>query len=275
MSLRGPGCRRHTPGTRIEEAGRDRTIMRLEGKVAMVTGGANGMGAEECRLFAREGARVAIADIREEDGKRVEAEIAEAGGEAMFVDLNVADENSWIAAVEQVVTRFGKLDVLVNNAGISGSGETDFQSTNAWDRLLDINARGVFLGTKHAVAEMQKIGGGSIVNISSISGIVGQESVHPGYNASKGAVRLLTKATAVQHAKDGIRINSVHPGMMPPMLTSFQRGDTRRERLMNDVPMGREGRTTEVANAVLFLASDEASYITGAELVVDGGFTAK
>ena len=250
-------------------------IMRLEGKVAMVTGGANGMGAEECRLFAQEGARVAIADIREEDGKRVEAEIAEAGGEAMFINLNVSDEDSWIAAVGQAVDRFGKLDILVNNAGISGSGETDFRSTDAWDRLLDINARGVFLGTKHAVAEMQKTGGGSIVNISSISGIVGQESVHPGYNASKGAVRLLTKATAVQHAKDGIRINSVHPGMMPPMLTSFQRGDARRERLVNDVPMQREGRTIEVANAVLFLASDEASYITGAELVVDGGFTAR
>ncbi len=249
--------------------------MRLEGKVALVTGGSNGMGAEECRLFAREGAKVVIGDIRQEDGQRVEAEIAESGGDAMFVNLNVADEDSWVAAVAQIVARYGKLDVLVNNAGISGSGETDFRSTDAWDRLLDINARGVFLGTKHAVPEMQKAGGGSIVNISSISGIVGQEAVHPAYNASKGAVRLLTKATAVQHAKDGIRINSVHPGMMPPMLTSFQRGDTRRERLINDVPMGREGRTIEVANAVLFLASDEASYITGTELVVDGGFTAR
>ena len=249
--------------------------MRLDGKVALVTGGAHGMGAEECRLFAREGAKVAIGDIREEDGRRVEAEIAEAGGEAMFVSLNVADENSWTAAVAQIAERYGKLDVLVNNAGISGSGETDFRSTDAWDRLLDINARGVFLGIKHAVPEMQKAGGGSIVNISSISGIVGQETVHPGYNASKGAVRLLTKATAVQHAKENIRINSVHPGMMPPMLTSFQRGDARRERLMNDVPMGREGQPIEVANAVLFLASDEASYITGTELVVDGGFTAR
>ena len=249
--------------------------MRLDGKVALVTGGAHGMGAEECRLFAREGAKVAIGDIREEDGRRVEAEIAEAGGDAMFVNLNVADENSWTAAVAQIADRYGKLDVLVNNAGISGSGETDFRSTDAWDRLLDINARGVFLGIKHAVPEMQKAGGGSIVNISSISGIVGQETVHPGYNASKGAVRLLTKATAVQHAKENIRINSVHPGMMPPMLTSFQRGDARRERLMNDVPMGREGQPIEVANAVLFLASDEASYITGTELVVDGGFTAR
>jgi len=249
--------------------------MRLDGKVALVTGGAHGMGAEECRLFAREGAKVAIGDIREEDGRRVEAEIAEAGGDAMFVNLNVSDENSWTTAVAQIAERYGKLDVLVNNAGISGSGETDFRSTDAWDRLLDINARGVFLGIKHAVPEMQKAGGGSIVNISSISGIVGQETVHPGYNASKGAVRLLTKATAVQHAKENIRINSVHPGMMPPMLTSFQRGDARRERLMNDVPMGREGQPIEVANAVLFLASDEASYITGTELVVDGGFTAR
>ena len=249
--------------------------MRLDGKVALVTGGAHGMGAEECRLFAREGAKVAIGDIREEDGRRVEAEIAEAGGDAMFVNLNVSDENSWTAAVAQIADRYGKLDVLVNNAGISGSGETDFRSTDAWDRLLDINARGVFLGIKHAVPEMQKAGGGSIINISSISGIVGQETVHPGYNASKGAVRLLTKATAVQHAKENIRINSVHPGMMPPMLTSFQRGDARRERLMNDVPMGREGQPIEVANAVLFLASDEASYITGTELVVDGGFTAR
>jgi len=248
----------------------------LEGKVALITGGANGMGAEECRLFAREGAKVVIADVREEDGRKVEAQIAEAGGEALFVRLDVSDENSWSAAVQQTVSRFGKLDILVNNAGISGSGQPDFTSSESWDRLMDINAKGTFLGITHAVPEMTNAGGGSIINISSISGFVGQEFVHPAYNASKGAVRILTKSAAVQHAKDNIRVNSVHPGMMPPMITSAVSGSRDRDAtIAAAVPLGREGRPIEVANAVLFLASDEASYITGTELIVDGGFTAK
>ena len=249
--------------------------MRLEGKVALITGAAHGMGAEEARLFAREGAKVAIADIREEDARKVEAEIAEAGGESMVVMLDVSNEDQWEASVAAVVTQFGKLDILVNNAGISGSGERDLGSTESWDRLMDTNAKSVFLGMKHAIPEMERAGGGAIVNISSISGFVGQEAVHPGYNASKGAVRLVTKSAAVQHAKSGIRVNSVHPGMMPPMLTSFQRGDPNREAMNAAVPMGREGEPIEVANAVLFLASNEASYITGTELLVDGGFTAR
>ena len=189
--------------------------MRLEGKVALITGAAHGMGAEEARLFAREGAKVAIADIREDDARKVEAEIAEAGGEAMVLILNVAQEDQWVSSVAEVVARFGKLDILVNNAGISGSGETDITSTDSWDRLMDINAKSVFLGMKHSIPEMEKAGGGAIVNISSISGFVGQETIHPGYNASKGAVRLVTKAAAVQHARSGIRVNSVHPGMLP------------------------------------------------------------
>ena len=199
--------------------------MRLEGKVAIITGGAHGMGAEEAKLFAREGAKVVVADIREEDSRKVEAEIGEAGCEAMVVMLDVTKEDQWEQAISQVVARFGKLDILVNNAGISGSGEKDFGSTAAWDQLMDVNAKSVFLGMKHAIPEMEKAGGGAIVNISSISGMVGQTYVHPGYNASKGAVRLVTKAAAVQHAKSGIRVNSVHPGSMPPMLTSGARGD--------------------------------------------------
>ena len=249
--------------------------MRLEGKVALITGAAHGMGAEEARLFAREGAKVVIADIREDDARKVEAEISEAGGESMVIMLDVSKEDQWETSVAAIVARFGRLDILVNNAGISGSGERDSNSTEAWDRLMDINAKSVFLGMKHAIPEMEKNGGGAIVNISSISGFVGQEAIHPGYNASKGAVRLVTKAVAVQHAKNGIRVNSVHPGMLPPMLTSFQRGDPNREAMNAAVPMGREGEPIEVANAVLFLASDEASYITGTERIVDGGFTAK
>jgi NAD(P)-dependent dehydrogenase (short-subunit alcohol dehydrogenase family) len=250
--------------------------MRLEGKVAIITGGAHGMGAVEAILFAKEGAKVVVADIREDDARKVEAEIAEAGGEAMVVILDVSKEDQWEQAIADVIAKFGKLDILVNNAGISGSGEKDFGSTAAWDQLMDINAKSVFLGMKHAIPEMEKVHGGAIVNISSISGMVGQSYVHPGYNASKGAVRLVTKAAAVQHAKSGIRVNSVHPGSMPPMLTSGARGDGgSQDARMAAIPMGREGQPIEVANAVLFMASDEASYITGTELMVDGGFTAR
>ena len=250
--------------------------MRLEGKVAIITGGAHGMGAVEAILFAKEGAKVVVADIREDDARKVEAEIAEAGGEAMVVILDVSKEDQWEQAIADVIAKFGKLDILVNNAGISGSGEKDFGSTAAWDQLMDINAKSVFLGMKHAIPEMEKVRGGAIVNISSISGVVGQSYVHPGYNASKGAVRLVTKAAAVQHAKSGIRVNSVHPGSMPPMLTSGARGDGgSQDARMAAIPMGREGQPIEVANAVLFMASDEASYITGTELMVDRGFTAR
>ena len=250
--------------------------MRLEGKVAIITGGANGMGAEECRIFAREGAKVVIADVMEEEGRQVEAEIAEAGGDAVFMKLDVTSESDWEAAVEATVARYGKVDVLVNNAGISGTHHPDTMSTEAWDTFMDINARGVFLGMKTVIPQMQAVGGGSIVNISSISGIVGQNVIHMGYNASKGAVRIVTKSAAVQYAQDGIRVNSVHPGAMPPMRSSSaaRDPDMRGNMVANGVPMRRIGRTEEVGYAVLFLASDEASYITGAELVVDGGFTA-
>jgi NAD(P)-dependent dehydrogenase (short-subunit alcohol dehydrogenase family) len=247
--------------------------MKLKDKVAVVTGGASGFGRAICELYAKEGAKVVVADIRDGDGKAVIDQITSAGGQARFVHLDVPREAEWQQAVAFAVSTFGKLDVLVNNAGISGGIDADLMSTTAYDKLMDINAKGVFLGMKYAIPAMKKAGGGSIVNISSISGIAGQTVVHMGYNASKGAVRVMTKSAAVQYATDNIRVNSVHPGVMPPMLTSNQNPETR-AKLLRGIPMNREGRVEEVAYAVLFLASDEASYITGAELVVDGGFLA-
>lgn len=250
--------------------------MRMTGKVALVSGAAGGMGAATARLFAAEGAKaVVVADILDREGKAVVAEIGKAGGHASYIHLDVTDEAQWKAAVEGTVVAHGRLDVLVNNAGISGSAETDLYDTAAWNRLMGINATGVFLGMKYATLAMKQSGGGSIVNLSSISGIVGQGYLHVGYNASKGAVRLITKAGAAQHGKHGIRVNSVHPGLMPPMRTSGSTADpAMRAKTLKGVPMGRAGEVDEVARAILFLASDESSYVTGAELVVDGGWTA-
>jgi NAD(P)-dependent dehydrogenase (short-subunit alcohol dehydrogenase family) len=250
-------------------------MMRLDGKVAIVTGAASGMGQSEALLFAREGARVAVADVLETEGRQVVDKIKAAAGQAMFVRLDVTSETEWEKAVKATVDAFGKLDVLVNNAGISGTFDPDTLSTSAWDRLMEVNAKGVFLGMKHAIPAMQRAGGGSIVNISSISGVVGQAGIHMAYNASKGAVRTMTKSAAVQFAKDNIRVNSVHPGMLPPMRSSKGSADPAwRDKMIRAVPLKREGRVEEVAYAVLFLASDEASYITGVELPVDGGFLA-
>jgi NAD(P)-dependent dehydrogenase (short-subunit alcohol dehydrogenase family) len=249
--------------------------MRLAGKVALVTGGASGMGESEASIFAREGARVIVGDILQKEGAQVVEKIAGQGGQARFVKLDVTNEAEWQNAVAAAINAFGKLDILVNNAGISGTFDPDTMSVSAWDTLMNINAKGVFLGMKSAIPAMQKAGGGAIVNISSISGFVGQDRIHMAYNASKGAVRLMTKSAAVQYAKDGIRVNSVHPGIMPPMRTSKASADPEwRAKTLRAVPLKREGRVEEVANAVLFLASDEASYITGTELVVDGGLLA-
>ena len=250
--------------------------MRMKGKVALITGAAGGMGAATARLFAREGAKaVVVADILDKDGEATVASINQAGGHATFARLDVTDEALWKDVVDGIVATHGRLDVLVNNAGISGSAEADLYDTAAWNRLMGINSTGVFLGMKYATAAMKKAGGGSIVNLSSISGIVGQGYIHVGYNASKGAVRLMTKAGAAQHGKQGIRVNSVHPGLMPPMRTSGRTADPEtRAKTLKGVPMGRAGEVDEVAYAILFLASDESSYVTGAELVVDGGWTA-
>ena len=248
--------------------------MRLEGKVAIVSGGAGGMGAEEARLFAREGAAVTIIDLLEDKGAKVETEIVESGGRAMFLRADVTSEEDWQHVVQETVSRFGRLDILVNNAGISSGSYSDPLDTEGWRHIMDVNITGVFLGTKHAIPEMLKAGGGSIVNISSIMGFVGGGN-HAGYNASKGAVRIFTKGMAVRYGPQGIRVNSVHPGYMPPMGKGVPMEETRRQAQLAQTPLGRLGRQEEVAYAVLFLASDEASYITGAELAVDGGYTAQ
>ncbi len=248
--------------------------MRLAGKVALISGAGGGMGAEEARLFAREGAKVIIADVLEDEGRQVETEIRGAGGEAVFVPVDVTREADWEQAVGTAVQRFGKLDVLVNNAGLSSTSVDDPLETAGWHRIMQVNTTGVFLGTRFAIPAMQSAGGGSIVNISSIMGFVGGESGHPAYHASKGAVRIFTKAIAVQYGPDNIRANSIHPGFMPPMRSSRQTA-TERDARIADTPLRRTGKLIEVANGVLFLASDEASFITGTELVIDGGYIAR
>ncbi len=256
---------------------------RLDGKVALISGGARGQGATEAKLFAREGAKVVFGDLLDEEGKKVDAEIRELGGEATYTHLDVTSEADGVAAVETAVNRYGKLDVLVNNAGISGINASGDQvsienaTEAAWDQVLEVNAKGVFLGTKYALPEMRKAGGGSIINISSIAGLVGNSRPSSGaYPASKGAVRLLTKATAIQYAREGIRCNSVHPGLIEtPMTERILSVPEDREDRIASTPMGRIGTPEDIAYGVLYLASDESSFVTGSELVIDGGYTAQ
>jgi NAD(P)-dependent dehydrogenase (short-subunit alcohol dehydrogenase family) len=250
--------------------------MRLAGKVALISGGARGMGAVEARLFAREGAQVVIGDVLEAEGKQVEADIKASGGEALFVRLDVTSEADWQQAVATAVRQFGKLNVLVNNAGIGGGSMVEHTTVEEWDRVMEVNAKGVFLGTKTAIPAMRQAGGGSIINISSQLGLVGVDNSSPQYQASKGAVRLLTKATAIQYAKDGIRVNSVHPGPIVTPMTAGRRADPQQYALtVSRIPLGRYGQPEDVAYGVLYLASDEAAFMTGSELVIDGGWTAQ
>ena len=249
--------------------------MRLEGKVALISGGARGQGAVEARLFTSQGAKVVIGDILDDLGKQVEAEIAEAGGDITYVHLDVTSEADWNDAVRTAVESYGKLDILINNAGILIRASVEDTTEEDWDRIMDINAKGVFLGTKAAIPAMRDAGGGSIINISSVAGLQGSPQ-SAAYSSTKGAVRILTKSTAIQYAKENIRCNSVHPGIIYTDMTSDSLDtDEGQRNWMNRVPLGRLGQSEDVANGVLFLASDESSYMTGSELVIDGGITAQ
>ena len=233
------------------------------------------MGAVEARLFAREGARVLIGDIMEREGREVASELEAAGAEAVFLGLDVTSHSDWENAVGEAVSRFGRLDVLVNNAGIYVRGFVEETEPEDWDRVMEVNAKGAFLGTRAAIPAMRQSGGGSIVNIASFNSLVGT-TTSAAYNASKAAVRLLTKSTAVQYAEDGIRANAIHPG--PIQTAMFMSGFQDEEAVESRralVPLGRIGTAEDVAYGALFLASDESSYMTGSDLVIDGGFTAQ
>ena len=249
--------------------------MRLENKVALITGAAHGVkgelmgfGGASAWLFAEEGAKVALTDIDTDSGERTVAQMRDEGHDVMFIELDVTVESEWKRAIQATLDAYGTLNILVNNAGTAGSGKVEDTTESSWDRQMDIHAKGVFLGTKHAIPPMRDAGGGSIVNISSIFGIIGSRG-STDYHAAKGASRIFTKSAAVQLARDGIRVNSVHPGFcLTPM---NERGFS--ARLLEQIPMDRVGNAMDIAHGILFLASDESSYMTGSELVIDGGVT--
>ena len=249
--------------------------MRLQNKVALITGAAVGIGAEIAKRFAAEGARVVIGDVNAVEAQTTSESIRRSGGRARSVLLDVTKEESWKEALDGIRIAEGRLDVLVNNAGITKRIPITEMPLEDFEQIMAVNVRGVFLGIKHALPFMKQHGGGSIVNISSICGLVGHKLTNETYTTSKGAVTLLTKSVAVRHARDNIRCNSIHPGTVdtPMMQALFTDPEKKRERL-DEVPLGRLATAQDVANAALFLASDEAGFITGAALPVDGGLTA-
>ena len=247
---------------------------RLDGKVAIISGGAKGQGAEEARIFAEEGAKIIIGDILDKDGMQIESEIVERGGEAKFVHLDVSLEEDWIKVVDLAIAEYGNLDILVNNAGILLMKGVEDTSSEEWDNIQNINSKGVFLGSKTVIPAMRKSGGGSIINISSIAGLIG--SKFSAYGASKGLVRTLTKSIAVNHGHEGIRCNSVHPGIIETDMVSDMIGTQEgKEYQLNRTPLKVIATSRDVAFGVLYLASDESRYVTGSELVIDGGITAQ
>ncbi|AMX00036.1 SDR family NAD(P)-dependent oxidoreductase [Rummeliibacillus stabekisii] len=246
--------------------------MRLQGKVAIITGAANGMGAAEARLFAKEGGKVVATDLNEEKLNEVVADVKEAGGEITGIKQNVASEDEWKAVVAKTVELYGKVDVLVNNAGVAMSKNFATMEMDEWNWVMDINLNGCVLGMKYTIPEMQKVGGGSVINISSIGGIVGMAGSSP-YTAAKGALRSLSKSAAVEYGKDKIRVNSVHPGIIVTPMTAPSMEDAMPYYKMH-TQLPYFGDPEDVAHGVVFLASEESRFMTGAELVIDGGWTA-
>ena len=250
-------------------------MARLEGKVALISGGARGQGAVEARMFAEEGASVVIGDILDEQGRQTEAELQELGYNVTYVHLDVTSESDWESAVQAAIGTYGKLDILLNNAGILIRKNIEETTAEDWDRIFSVNAKGVFLGTKAAIPAMRENGGGSIINISSTAGLVGSPNGSASYTATKGAVRLFTKSTAIQHAREGIRCNSIHPGPIETDMIADTLNDPANMALrMQRLPLGRVGKPSEIAYGAIYLASDESSFVTGSEVVIDGGTTA-
>jgi NAD(P)-dependent dehydrogenase (short-subunit alcohol dehydrogenase family) len=251
---------------------------RVKGKVAIITGGAGGLGKAHASLLAKEGAKVVLADMEDAQGKRAAEEINVQGGEAIFIHLDVTSETEWSKAIDETLKRFGKLDILVNNAGVMLWKKIEDTSIEEWRWLMRVNLDGVFLGTKHAMGAMKKSGGGSIINISSAAGIVGTLDTSA-YHASKGGVRIFTKAAALECSKAGydynIRVNSIHPGVIKtPMVEAIFKDENKMKTALGWHPIGFFGEPLDVAYGVLFLASDESKFMTGSELVIDGGWTA-
>ena len=253
---------------------------RLAGKSALVTGGARGIGGAACSALAREGAAVLVADLLDAEGEALAEAIRKNGARARYVSLDVADENAWSRAVATAVREHNGLHVLVNNAAIARLEHVESETVEGFNRLIAVNQTGSWLGMRAAVPEMRRAGGGSIVNIASIYGTIGGDGNAVAYHASKGALRLMTKNAAIRYAREGIRVNSVHPGfidtpMVGPLLAPVDgRPSPTMEYIVSHTPMGRVGRPEEVAQAIVFLASDESSYVTGSEIYVDGGWTA-
>jgi NAD(P)-dependent dehydrogenase (short-subunit alcohol dehydrogenase family) len=247
----------------------------LEGRVAIVTGGARGIGNASARGLAAEGASVVISDVVDDEGEALAAELREAGHAADYRHLDVTDEGAWAATVADTVARLGRLDVLVNNAGIGSEADAEHETVEVWDRVININQKGVWLGMRAAIPEMRKQGGGSIINVSSIFGAVGGFGASVAYHATKGAVRLMTKNAAIRHATEGIRVNSVHPGFVDTPLIAGLKDTPVEVAILEATPMGRLARAEEVASVIVFLAGPGASYMTGSEVYVDGGWTAR